>query len=54
MHTKKQKRLEDGIHNNNLKTLFQVESIPKDFQMKGNYSGVMVDFIQLKTKIPLS
>ena len=29
-----QKRLEDGIHNNNLKTLFQVESIPKDSQMK--------------------
>lgn len=29
-----QKRLEDGIHNNNLKTLFQVQSIPKDSQMK--------------------
>jgi hypothetical protein len=29
-----QKRLEEGIHNNNLKTLFQVESIPKDTQMK--------------------
>ncbi|HDY71541.1 MAG TPA: hypothetical protein ENH50_07695, partial [Nitrospirae bacterium] len=29
-----QKRLEEGIHNNNLKTLFQVESIPKDSQMK--------------------
>ncbi len=29
-----QKRLEDGIHNNNLKTLFHVESIPKDSQMK--------------------
>jgi len=29
-----QKRLEDGVHNNNLKTLFQVQSIPKDSQMK--------------------
>jgi len=29
-----QKRLEDEIHNNNLKTLFQLESIPKDSQMK--------------------
>jgi len=29
-----QKRLEEGIHNNNLKTLFQVKSIPKDSQMK--------------------
>ncbi len=29
-----QKRLEDGIHNNNLKTLFQVQSIPKDSQIK--------------------
>ncbi len=29
-----QKRLEAGIHNNNLKTLFRVESIPKDSQMK--------------------
>jgi len=29
-----QKSLEDGIHNNNLKTLFQVRSIPKDSQMK--------------------
>ncbi len=29
-----QKRLEEGIHNNNLKTLFQVQSIPKDSQMK--------------------
>lgn len=29
-----QKSLEDGTHNNNLKTLFQVRSIPKDSQMK--------------------
>lgn len=29
-----QKRLEDEIHNNNLRTLFQVQSIPKDSQMK--------------------
>ena len=29
-----QKRLEEGIHNNNLRTLFQVTSIPKDSQMK--------------------
>ena len=29
-----QKRLEEGIHNNNLKTLFEVKSIPKDTQMK--------------------
>lgn len=29
-----QKSLEDGIRNNNLKTLFQVQSIPKDSQMK--------------------
>jgi len=29
-----QKSLEDGVHNNNLKTLFQVRSIPKDSQMK--------------------
>ena len=29
-----QKNLEDAVHNNNLKTLFQVQSIPKDSQMK--------------------
>jgi hypothetical protein len=29
-----QKRLDDKIHNNNLRTLFQVQSIPKDSQMK--------------------
>lgn len=29
-----QKNLEDAVHNNNLKTLFQVRSIPKDSQMK--------------------
>ena len=29
-----QKRLEDTIHNNNLRTLFQVQSIPKDTQMR--------------------
>ena len=29
-----QKSLENGIRNNNLKTLFQVQSIPKDSQMK--------------------
>ncbi len=29
-----QKSLEDEIHNNNLRTLFQVQSIPKDSQMK--------------------
>jgi len=29
-----QNNLEDDIHNNNLRTLFQVESIPKDSQMK--------------------
>ena len=29
-----QKRLDDGVHNNNLKTLFQVQSIPKDSQMR--------------------
>ncbi|MFZ3122300.1 MAG: hypothetical protein WA104_02900 [Thermodesulfovibrionales bacterium] len=29
-----QKRLDDAIHNNNLRTLFQVQSIPKDSQMR--------------------
>ena len=29
-----QKRLDDTIHNNNLKTLFHVQSIPKDSQMR--------------------
>ena len=29
-----QKGLEDAVHNNNLRTLFQVRSIPKDSQMK--------------------
>lgn len=29
-----QQRLQEEIHNNNLKTLFQVQSIPKDSQMK--------------------
>ena len=29
-----QQRLDDEIHNNNLRTLFQVQSIPKDSQMK--------------------
>jgi hypothetical protein len=29
-----QKRLQEEIHNNNLRTLFQVQSIPKDSQMK--------------------
>ena len=29
-----QKRLEDATHNNNLRTLFQVQSIPKDTQMR--------------------
>ena len=29
-----QKRLDDAIHNNNLRTLFQVQSIPKDTQMR--------------------
>ena len=29
-----QKNLEDAVHSNNLKTLFQVRSIPKDSQMK--------------------
>jgi len=29
-----QKRLEDGTHNNNLRTLFQVQSIPRDTQMR--------------------
>jgi hypothetical protein len=29
-----QKRLDDEIHNNNLRTLFRVQSIPKDSQMK--------------------
>lgn len=29
-----QKRLDDAIHNNNLKTLFHVQSIPKDSQMR--------------------
>ena len=30
-----QQRLEEAIHKNNLQTLFQVESIPKDSQMRG-------------------
>lgn len=29
-----QRRLEEGIHRNNLRTLFQVQSIPKDSQMR--------------------
>ncbi len=29
-----QQRLEDEIHKNNLRTLFQVQTIPKDSQMK--------------------
>jgi len=35
-----QQRLEEEIHNNNLKTLFQVQSIPKDSQMKEVIDGV--------------
>lgn len=35
-----QKSLEDDMHNNNLKTLFQVQSIPKDSQMKAVIDGV--------------
>ncbi|MGQ9508958.1 MAG: transposase [Thermodesulfobacteriota bacterium] len=35
-----QQRLEEAIHKNNLRTLFQVESIPKDSQMREVIDGV--------------
>ena len=43
-----QQRLEEAIHKNNLQTLFQVESIPKDSQMRG-----VIDEVESRQLEPL-
>ena len=40
-----QKLLDDEIHNNNLKTLFQVQTIPKDSQMKDVIDAVESSYL---------